>query len=75
MLALFKNRYTRIILGIIWGFGLSCILAKSCNDKKCIVYKSPKTDEVVDKIYGYNKKCYKYSVENSSCSPHAIPSK
>jgi hypothetical protein len=69
---LFKNRYTRIILGIIWGFGLSCILAKSCNDKKCYVYKSPKTEDVVNKIYGHNQKCYKYTIQNSTCSPHVI---
>ncbi len=69
---IFKNRYTRIILGIIWGFGLSCILAKSCNDKKCYIYKSPKSEDVVNKIYGHNQKCYKYTIQNSTCSPHAI---
>jgi hypothetical protein len=48
---IFKNEYTKIIMGIIWGFGLSCIFRCACNGRKCIIYKAPNPSEVEKNIY------------------------
>ncbi len=72
MLSFLKHPYSKIILGIIWGFGLSCILAKSCNNRNCIIYKSPNPNDVVDKIWGEDNKCYQYAIQNTQCSLNAI---
>ncbi len=69
---IFKNEYIRIILGLLWGFGLACIFRSACNGRKCIVYKAPKPSEVINKIYSFDDKCYKYKTETTSCDEDAI---
>jgi len=74
----FKNEYTKIILGIIWGLGLACIFRSACEGRKCIIYKAPNPVEIKNKIYGhkYNdeEKCYKFDTINTQCTEDAIES-
>jgi hypothetical protein len=67
-----KNEYTKIILGLLWGFGLSCIFRSACNGRKCIIYKAPKPHEVENSIYNYDEKCYKYETVTTECNDNAI---
>lgn len=67
-----KNEYTKIILGLLWGFGLACIFRSACNGRKCIIYKAPKPSEIKDKIYSHDEKCYKYEAINTKCNKEAI---
>ncbi len=69
---IFKNRYTKIILGILWGLGLSCIFREACNGRKCIIYKAPNKLEVKNKIFSKDKKCFKYKPETTTCTEDAI---
>jgi hypothetical protein len=46
-----KNEYTKIILGLLWGFGIACIFRSACNGRKCIIYKAPKPKDIENKIY------------------------
>jgi hypothetical protein len=69
---IFKNDYTKIILGIIWGFGLACIFRSACNGRKCIIYKAPKPNDVENSVYQYNEKCYKYESITTECNKDAI---
>jgi len=62
-----KNEYFKIILGIIWGFGLACIFSCACNGRKCIIYKAPKIKDIENNIYDYNEKCYKYTTVPAEC--------
>ncbi len=66
-LTFLKHPYSKIILGIIWGFGLSCVLAKTCKDGKCVIYKAPKPKDVEGKIYSQDQKCFQYSAVNTKC--------
>ena len=34
---IFKNRITKIILGILWGFGLAVIFRYACLGKNCVI--------------------------------------
>ena len=68
----FKNKYTKIILGLLWGFGIACIFRCACNGRKCIIYKAPKQKDVVNKIYGHNDKCFTYKTITTECNDDAI---
>ena len=67
-----KNDYTKIILGILWGFGLACIFRCAGNGRKCIIYKAPKPKDVVNNVYNFDEKCYKYSTILTECNDNAI---
>lgn len=67
-----KNDYTKIILGIIWGFGLACIFRSACNGRKCIIYKAPKPKDIENSIYSHDEKCYKYEPITTECNINAI---
>jgi hypothetical protein len=69
---IFKNQYTKIIFGILWGFGLACIFRCACNGRKCIIYKAPKPKDVENNIYNYDEKCYKYVTTVTECNDDAI---
>jgi hypothetical protein len=69
---IFKNEYTKIILGIIWGLGIACIFRSACNGRNCIVYKAPKPNDVKNSIYAHDEKCYKYDTVSTDCNDSAI---
>jgi hypothetical protein len=67
-----KNKYSKIILGLLWGFGLSCIFRCACNGRKCIIYKAPKPADVKNKVYNYDEKCYKYETVSTDCNENPV---
>lgn len=67
-----KSKQGKILMSIIWGFGLSALFRKVCSDRKCIVYKAPNPGEIMSKVYGHGGKCYKYMPETSECSGKTI---
>lgn len=67
-----KNEYTKIILGILWGFGLACIFRCACNGRKCIIYKAPNPKDVENSVYNYDEKCYKYATIVTECKDDVI---
>jgi len=69
---IFKNKYTRIILGALWGFGLACIFRTACNNNNCIIYKAPNPVTIKNNIYEFKDKCYQYDSVNSDCDETAI---
>ena len=50
-----KTHKGRILISMIWGFGLACLFRKVCKDRTCIVYKAPdpKTIKNPDKSLVY----------------------
>ena len=69
---IFKNKITKIILGILWGFGLACIFRCACNGKKCIIYKAPLHSDVNNNVYGFEEKCYKYEQVSTNCTDDIV---
>jgi hypothetical protein len=66
----FLNSYHgRIVISIILGFGLSTLFRKSCNNRKCIEFKSPPLDKIIDQTFKYDEKCYTFEQHRSKCSP------
>lgn len=67
-----KTKNGRIFISIIWGIGLACIFRKVCVGRDCLVYKAPHPETIKEKIYGHNKKCYKFRTEVTECKEDAI---
>ena len=67
-----KSNISRIVVGILWGLGLACIFRKTCEGRKCIVYKAPNPELVTKKVYKYNNKCYTYSTKTTQCTNNVI---
>ena len=71
---LLKTRNGRILISMLWGFGLACLFRKVCTGRNCIVYKAPSPSIMTNNIYSHNSKCYKYQVETTQCTKDAIQS-
>lgn len=57
----------KIILSIIWGFGLAAVFRRACKGRSCIIMKGPKPSDMDKKVFSFDKKCYKYTAHNTSC--------
>lgn len=58
---------SKYILAIVLGFGLSTLFRKACNNRNCLMFKGAKNEDIHNKIFKYNDKCYKYKTTASSC--------
>jgi hypothetical protein len=65
---MFKTETSKIIVSIIWGLGLAALFRKVCKGRNCIVIKGPKPTDMDNKIFEFDHKCYKYSVEATKCN-------
>ena len=59
--------YSEYVIAIILGFGLSTLFRASCNGRKCMVHKAAPIENILNKIYKYDKKCYTFSPETVVC--------
>ena len=57
----------KVIMSILLGFGLASLFRTVCKDKNCIIFKAPPLDDIKDKVYKYNNKCYKYNPVSVKC--------
>lgn len=67
LLKLLKDKNMQIIISILWGLGLALLFRKSCKGRSCIIIKGPKPDDMHDKIFSFDNKCYKYTAATTSC--------
>jgi hypothetical protein len=58
----------RTIMSIILGLGLATFFRKMCSGKNCIVSKAPPLEEIEDKIYKFDDKCYKLEKNAENCN-------
>lgn len=57
----------RYILSAILGFGLATIFRTVCKDKNCLIFKAPPLDQIDNKVYKFQDKCYKYTSVSKAC--------
>ena len=67
-LNIFNTKVGKIILSIIWGFGLSALFRKACKGRNCILIKGIDPNKIKDKVFQFEDKCYKYETSNVSCN-------
>lgn len=55
------------IISILLGIGLATLFRQVCKDKNCIIFHGPILDEISQKIYKFDERCYKYEFEHAKC--------
>ena len=58
----------RAIMSILLGFGLATFFRAVCKGHNCYTFHSAPTENVHEKIFKFNDKCYTYQLRSSSCS-------
>ena len=48
----------KILISVIWGLGLAALFRRVCKDNNCIIIKSPPKEDIENKIFGFEDKCY-----------------
>jgi hypothetical protein len=67
LLKILKDKRIQILISIIWGLGIAMFFRKSCNGRSCIVIRGPTPEDMHNKIYSFDNKCYKYTAKTTSC--------
>lgn len=57
----------KYLMSIILGFGLATLFRTVCKGKNCLIVKAPPLDEIQDKIYKHQGKCYKFTPVTTKC--------
>lgn len=57
----------KIFLSIILGLGLSTMFRKACGKRNCIVFKAPNINDIKNKTFKFQDKCYNFTEEQSKC--------
>jgi len=58
----------KYMMSILLGFGLASLFRTVCKGKNCIIFHAPPLDQIEEKIYKYENKCYKFSQESARCN-------
>lgn len=51
------------VISFIWGLGIALLFIQQCNNKNCIIIKSPSIEELKTKTYSYSGnegECYRF---------------
>ena len=57
----------KYVLSVILGLGLASFFRTVCKGKNCIAFNAPPIEEIKDKVFKYDNKCYKYIAEDVRC--------
>ena len=63
-----KSYEGKVLMSILLGLGLATLFRKACKGRNCIVIRGPEPEEMHNKIYSFDNKCYKYRAVNTSCN-------
>jgi len=58
----------KIIMSILLGFGLATFFREVCKGKECLEFYAPSLDQIKDKIYKVDNKCFNYIPKLAKCS-------
>jgi hypothetical protein len=58
----------QILISIILGLGLASLFRKVCTDNNCVVIEGPPLEEVENKIFKQESKCYRYKSVSTKCN-------
>lgn len=63
----FHSTTGKYLFSIILGLGLATLFRTTCKGKNCYIFKAPPLEEIKNKIYKYNDKCYKFVTTATKC--------
>ena len=58
----------KYLMSMLLGFGLASLFRTVCKDKHCLIFSALHLDQIQNKIYKNDNKCYKYVPETTKCS-------
>ena len=70
MLNFFNTNTGRILISLIWGFGLATLFKKTCRGDRCIVKSGPSPRDIENRVFTYQGlegSCFKYTPSISKC--------
>lgn len=62
-----KSQTGKYIMSILLGLGLATFFRAVCKGKSCLVYQAPPLNDIEDKIYKFDGKCYKFQRSSVTC--------
>lgn len=62
-----KTQTGKYIISILLGFGLATFFRKVCKGDNCVVFYAPSLDEIENKIFKQDGKCYQYNLVSTKC--------
>jgi hypothetical protein len=65
---LIHTKIGKVVMSVILGFGLATLFRSVCKGKNCIILEAPPMDEVKDKIFRHQNKCYKFKPVVTKCN-------
>ena len=67
----FLNSKTgKYVTSMLLGFGLAAIFRTVCKGDNCIIFYAPPIEEIKDKVFKQDGKCYSYQIESTKCDSH-----
>lgn len=57
----------RYMMSILLGIGLATFFREVCKGTGCIIKHAPPIEEIEDKVYKFDKKCYNYEKNAMQC--------
>ena len=63
-----KSNTGKYLMSLILGIGLATIFRSVCKGKECIIHQAPPLEEIEDKIYKFDGKCYKFERVSNKCN-------
>ena len=63
-----RTQSGKYIMSLLLGIGLASFFRFVCKDKNCIVFAGPPIDDIKDKIYKNQDKCYKLVPTATKCN-------
>jgi hypothetical protein len=57
----------RIVMSVLLGLGFACLFYRACKEKDCINFHGPVIQEIQNKTFEFDSKCYKYEPVPVKC--------
>jgi hypothetical protein len=64
-----KSPTGKYLMSILLGFGLATMFREVCKGRHCKIIKAPPLEEIENKIFKIDNKCYKIEKGVIECKP------
>lgn len=57
----------KYLLSVILGLGIASLFRSVCSGRNCDVYSAPPREEIDEKVFKFDGKCYAYTPKHVKC--------
>ena len=57
----------KYLLSVILGLGIASLFRSVCKGRNCVMYSAPPRDEIDEKVFKFDEKCYSYTPKHTKC--------